>query len=198
MCQFASFILTKEKVFWGPTDSHEEIIKYHNLNQDGVRGPNIVRIEILPPAMTQEGLSSPLEEWQYGVDQDRTPDWYSAKDGEARCRAELPSLLKERLISSGFREVKAGAFIAYGSSQVTAYGSSQVTAYDLSRVTAYGLSQVMAHNSSQVTAYDLSRVMACKDYSTVNAYNEQTVKPEGLFAVLVDRTGKKAVCILGK
>ena len=52
MCQEASFVLTKPKVYWSRfTDSHEEIIKEFGLHADGVangvNGPSILRVEVL-------------------------------------------------------------------------------------------------------------------------------------------------------
>ena len=50
MCQPASFVLTKDAVFWSRfTDSHEEIIKESGLHADGAKGPNILRVEVVPP-----------------------------------------------------------------------------------------------------------------------------------------------------
>ena len=49
MCTPASFVLTKDRVFWSKkSDSHEDIIEEYKLNPDGIRGPNIVRVKISP------------------------------------------------------------------------------------------------------------------------------------------------------
>ena len=73
MCNFASFVLTLGREFWGPTDSHEAIIAHHQIHEDGARGPNILRVEIEPTndAATREDLST----WKYRVDQDYLPEW---------------------------------------------------------------------------------------------------------------------------
>jgi len=89
MCQFASFVLTRDREFWGPTESHEKIIEHHGLHADGAHGPNVLRIEVLPPddSATLEDLST----WQYHVDQDCLPEWAEADPGkcEERARAAL-------------------------------------------------------------------------------------------------------------
>ena len=92
MCQFASFVLTKDRVFWlDESDSHEEIINKHQLHADGVNGPNILRVEITPP---QDGDLGDLSRWTYKVDQDITPDW--ADGAEERARIALAQrFLKE-------------------------------------------------------------------------------------------------------
>ena len=49
MCKPASFVLTKTKVFWSEnSDSHDDIIREHKLNESGTRGINILRVEIAP------------------------------------------------------------------------------------------------------------------------------------------------------
>jgi hypothetical protein len=159
MCEPASFVLTKDRVFWSAyTDSHEEIIAEHSLAQDGVRGPNVVRVELTP----EDGnLSSDPAEWRFRVDQDRLPDWFSRETHEPIVRAEAKAWQASKVFTSGVHEVRKGQAYSYGSSQVTAYDSSQVTAYDSSQVTAYDSSQVTACGSSQVTACDSSQVTAC-------------------------------------
>ena len=86
MCNFASFVLTVDQVFWSDTsDSHEEIIREHQLHPDGALGPNILRVEITPP---REGDMSDLSQWVYKVDQDILPKWSSDKD-ESRAREAM-------------------------------------------------------------------------------------------------------------
>ena len=88
MCQFASFYLTQTSEFWGPTDSHSDIIEHHGLVEDGVRGPNGERVELLPP---EDGDKSDLARWTYELDQDVHADWHEADPGrtEERARAAL-------------------------------------------------------------------------------------------------------------
>jgi len=95
MCNPASFVMTKERVFWSKTsDSHEDIIKEFNLCADGVRGSNIVRVEITPP---NGNLSLTLSQWIYSVDQDDVPGWYDAKTAERECRVKLKAWKKQKL-----------------------------------------------------------------------------------------------------
>ena len=42
MCDFASFVLTKDKVFWSDSNSHTDIIEEFGLHEDGANGPNIL------------------------------------------------------------------------------------------------------------------------------------------------------------
>jgi hypothetical protein len=85
MCTPASFVLTKDCVFFSKTsNSHEDIIEENHLVADGVRGPNILRVEIVPP---DGDYALPISKWQYHTDQDILPEW--AGDGEKRARAAL-------------------------------------------------------------------------------------------------------------
>ena len=101
MCNFASFVLTKDKVLWLPdTDSHEQIIKQHNLHADGTLGPNVLRVEIVPgPKITR---FNDFKNWVYRVDQDIRPAWFDATCDEKRVRAALRVRAKE-----GFKYVDA-------------------------------------------------------------------------------------------
>ena len=87
MCKPASFVVTKNKVCWSTkSDSHEEIIAEHKLHADGVQGPNIVRVEIVPPG---DDFRLPLDQWIFKTDQYILPQWYDATDVESRARVAL-------------------------------------------------------------------------------------------------------------
>jgi hypothetical protein len=207
MCEPASFVLTKDRVFWSAyTDSHEEIIAEHSLAQDGVRGPNVVRVELTP----EDGnLSSDPAEWRFRVDQDRLPDWFSRETHEPIVRAEAKAWQASKVFTSGVHEVRKGQAYSYGSSQVMAcdssqvracgssqvraYGSSQVTAYDSSQVTAYDSSQVTAYDSSQVTACGSSQVTAC-DSSQVTACGSSQVMACGSSQVTAYGSSQVTAC----
>jgi len=183
-------LVLKSKVIGGMVDEHERLIEENDLHVDGVRGPNLVRVEISPP---DGRLDTPLAEWVYRLDEEKMeglgllPEWYDAKKAEARVRRELPKWLAARVALAGeSKEIREGVMYAYGSSTVGAYGSSVVCAYDSSEVCAY--------DSSVVWAYDSSVVRACQSHATVRHYNKQTTKPEGPKAVMIDCTGKRAVC----
>jgi len=90
---------TKDKMFWSEmTDSHHEIIEEFNLCESGVRGVNVVPIEICPP---DGDLSLPLSKWTYSVDYQEysrdLPEWYDSERSEQRARAALKEWAKHRL-----------------------------------------------------------------------------------------------------
>ena len=91
MCKPASMVETKDKMYWSEeTDSHSEIITEFSLHESGLRGVNVVPIEIAPP---NGNLSLPLSKWIYSVDyagiSRELPAWYDAKVSESRARACL-------------------------------------------------------------------------------------------------------------
>jgi hypothetical protein len=88
MCKFASFVLTKDKIFWSEnSDSHEYIIKEFGLYPDGSTGPNILPVEITP-SMKIKSLTD-FDNWDYRVDQDILPEWYDKEREESRTRKAL-------------------------------------------------------------------------------------------------------------
>jgi len=105
MCKFASFVLTKENVYWLPKDeSHENIIKEFKLVELFGGKPQIVRVEITP---NKETIGE-LDTWQFKIDQDILPDWYDQDTDELRTRAALRSKIGPDIIG---RLKKVQAFI---------------------------------------------------------------------------------------
>ena len=99
MCKPASMEETKDRMYWSEkTDSHREIITEFNLCESGMRGVNVVPIEISPP---DGNLSLPLSKWIYSVDyagiSRELPAWYDAKASESRARACLKEWVAVKL-----------------------------------------------------------------------------------------------------
>jgi hypothetical protein len=92
VCRLASFVVTREKVLWHPSDdSHEKIIEYHHL--DDKRESDFVRVEMVPP---DGDYFKPFSEWEFCIDQPTKPSWFSKKTEEEMVRAELPKWRKKR------------------------------------------------------------------------------------------------------
>jgi len=91
MCQFASFVLTKDKALWLPgSEAHQEIIEHYGLHADGTHGPNIVKVEILPPGGV---VTLDPSGWVVRFDQDVFPEWHDAVESGRRARAALDDKL---------------------------------------------------------------------------------------------------------
>ena len=150
MCNPASFVLTKDQVFWSmKTDSHENIIAEFGLAQDGVRGPNILRVEITPPKMFDYG--TPAEQWNFKLDQDLLPPWFDATADEIRARLALVEWIEKRVIREKTkRECRDGIFFAVDNSQVTAWDNSQVTARGNSTVNQWNTNNVQPPQENAV------------------------------------------------
>ena len=91
MCQFKSFVATKDKLYHvNGLDSHEDIVAYYSLPDklDRNRQPQIVRLELLPPDITEANLDDLLDpsKWTFRTDQDILPDWYVPDEWDAKCR----------------------------------------------------------------------------------------------------------------
>ena len=170
MCNPASFVLTKDAAFWSKTsDEHERIIEKFKLHADGVRGTNIVRVEINPP---DGDMSKPLSKWIYHLDQEEKPDWYDPVESEKRARIALEEWAKARLIRTGeSRLVRDARVFALPGSSVEALGNSSVVAWENSSVMAWGNSSVMAWGNSSVVAWENSSVVALENSSVVAREN---------------------------
>ena len=102
MCNMASFVVTKDKVFWLPdNDSHEAIIKHYDLHE-GAGRINFVRVEITPE---NNNYKLQHKRWIFNVDQQEVPDWFDKEEAEKRCRLELPKWYKAHVIKSGKHEL---------------------------------------------------------------------------------------------
>lgn len=185
MCNPASFIVTRDNVFWSRnTDSHEDIIKEFNLVQDGVRGPNIVRVEISPPCYAVPNplpglcygrLSLPIETWRYLVDQDLLPAWYDAADCERRTRAALQEWATARILRKGTHEIDGNRQVwAFETAQVTLRGHSIANIADDVCALAHDYAIVAAGGSARVHLYDNAAATAVQ-HSTIVAADESSV-----------------------
>ena len=196
MCEPASLIITKEKVFFSLlSDSHEDIIRENSLHEGNAISTNILRIEILPP---DGDMRKPLKEWIFVLDQDMMPEWFNKKEDEKRARSALVEWFNAKVLLEGHRDIKYGhlwvfnsatvracdsatvracdsaTVTACDSATVTAYGSATVTACDSATVTAYGSATVTAYGSATVTAYGSATVTAYGS-ATVTACDSATV-----------------------
>ena len=94
MCNFASFVLTKDGVFWlEGSESHSEIIAKNGLHESGARGVNVLKVEITPTPEIEVWPS--LAKWAYRIDQDLFPEWHDTVADEARARQALRARWKE-------------------------------------------------------------------------------------------------------
>ena len=227
MCEPASMIVTKTKVFWSEnTDSHSEIVSEFGLKETDARGDvNIIPIEITPP---NGNLKTPLSKWVFKVDfagfQRELPDWADLDKIEKECRLHLKDWAKKKLIkkpcvlkSGQYYVVSSGSATvwvsgsatvrAYDSATVEAYGSATVDAYGSATVRASGSATVWASDSATVEASDSATVrvsgsatvVSVSDRATAIAYN--VVDPDCLkskTAVLIDRSKSSVVCYVGE
>ena len=95
VCQFASFVLTRDKVFWLPdSESHSEIISRNNIHESGAHGLNVVKVEIVPPG----GIIrlDNLADWALSFDQDQFPEWHDPLTSEERIRRIIAKALAEK------------------------------------------------------------------------------------------------------
>ena len=86
MCNFASFVLTKEMAFWSDkTNSHDEIIKEHGLYEGQMRASiNLLKVELIPTTDLFD-----FDSYEFVVDQDLLPKWFDKDECEKRTRTAI-------------------------------------------------------------------------------------------------------------
>ena len=168
--------MTKDKVFWSAkSESHAEIIEEHKLHADGASGPNIAKVEVNPP---NGDFSLPLDEWLFKLDEDVQPKWYDPAAIEVMVRDELVDWVAAKIVLPGeTREVADGHIVVCYGTITALYGSSVVQ-----RMCGSSVVQRMC-DSSVVTAA----------YTTLPRSILQSPQ-----AVLIDRSGPKIKCYVGK
>ena len=214
MCQPASFVLTATDVFWsGTNDSHEEIIKEHQLD-DTTSPPSILRVEILPPDMD---MSKPLREWGWKIDQDIMPTWHNPIQDEHRCRMELEKWFARNVLASGEHETSGTARFICGSATIEEVSGSATIkhVYDSATIKAVSGSATIKEVSGSATikaVYDSATIKAVSGSATINVvsgsatinvvYGSATIKEVSGSATIIRyggtvtlRPGSLAVCV---
>ena len=85
MCHMKSCLVLKNRVFCPAYDSHQDMLKELDIEDNEVNAmKTFVRVELIPPEATSDylddkyftSLQAPLSEWKLVVDQDILPDWW--------------------------------------------------------------------------------------------------------------------------
>jgi len=170
MCEPASMVVTKRKVYWSEkTDSHSEIIEEFKIRECGVGGEiNVVPVEIIPPG---GDYTLPLSKWKFKIDYcgfaRELPDWaIDTKRLEKRCRIVLKDWAKANLVTKGKKIVMDYAVVA-GNAFVELHGSSSAVLYDSSSAVLHGSSSAELYDSSSAVLYDSSSAVLCGSSSAV-------------------------------
>ena len=187
MCNAASFVLVKNRVFWSKkTDSHAEIIKEFSLCES-IRNESahtcevcVLKVEITPPR--EHAYDAPLNEWVFRVDQDIMPKWFDAIADEKRARGALEEWAKARLIRNGEnRSVNDGDCI------------HAVCGGTISAVRGGTISEVCGGTILSVCGGTISAVRG----GIARFFDKFSIKIYGELTVVVDMTGAKAKCYVG-
>ena len=174
MCRPASMICTLgHKMTWSKTkDSHSEIRREFGMPENSPGRVTSVQVEIVP---RDEDYSLPLPQWTFVVDQDTLPDWWDAVEAERQCRLELENWARVRLVRHGEHrdEIVEGELI------------TAICGGTASAIRGGTVSEIWGGTVSEIRG------------GTVCFFRTFTVKLCGLQTVIVDRTGRKARCIVG-
>lgn len=190
MCNPASFVLTKDEVFWAPdSDSHTDILAFFKIpEEDNSNIVHTLRVEITPPG---EDYSRPASEWTFRIDQDCLPIWYDLHDDEVRARKALDAWIAAKVMTKGFKETEKGITYATGPlSSVTVGQKAAAYIRHGANATAYSKGVIIAHDDcrlelydqSEASLYDSSHADICGN-SRVYLYNQSSVAASGFSVV---------------
>ena len=184
MCEPASMIATKKRIYWSEkTDSHHLIIKEFGIRETDVSGNiNIVPVEIVPP---NHDYTLPFNKWVFKVDYQGynrdLPNWADLANLEEKTRLVLPDWAKANLVKKGKKDIFDYAIVC-GQATVVLWDSSSAELRDSSSAVLYGLSSAVLHNSSS------AELRGCKKYEIASS-----------LGVIIDRRKQgKVTTIIGK
>ena len=105
----AALVLSKDKIFFSETsNSHEDIIETHHLHEGDVKGPDIVRVVILP---IDGNYDTDPATWKFQVVQHLLPDWYDPVADERRARCTLNEWLKHHCCTQTTQHATGGFMV---------------------------------------------------------------------------------------
>ena len=222
MCKPASFVITKDKVFWSKvSDSHEDIIKEFSLAAEVAGKICIVRCEITPP---EEGrFDLPAEKWIYKTDQEGSslPEWFDASEVEARCHVALSKWISARVITENTTEISGNisVFVCGSATIERVYGSATIgSVYESATIERVCGSVIIervcgsviigsvcgsvtigsVYGSAKIErVYGSAKIERVYESATVSFYSAFSSKLTGLLAVVINRIGTKAKCHVG-
>jgi hypothetical protein len=175
MCKPASGVFVKGHIaYWlKNSDSHEEIIREHKLNADGIRGTNVVRFEVTPP---NGDMSKPLKDWHYALDDSMgscLPEWYDAKAAEKSARKMLKDWAKQKLITGNVERLTDGDYYISGNATVK-HVSGDAT---VKHVSGNATVKHVSGNATVKHVYDNATVKHVSGNATVESvYGNATVE----------------------
>jgi len=170
MCNFKSGIILKDRVYIPDHDNHSAMLEELNIVDDSPF-PDFVKIELRPD---NGDVFTPIDTWDFVVDQDRLPDWFVQEVDEAKFRESAKVWASKHVfigvdnlnIQAKNKEVfylkdcKNAIVRAWDSATVRASGSATVEAWGNATVEASGSATVRASDSATVRAWGSATVRA--------------------------------------
>ena len=222
MCRPASFIVTKDAVLWSKTsDRHEDILQEFGI-KDIALPPAFVRVELVP----NDGLLwTDPDGWTFNIDQDSFPKWWSAGKAEKKVRSVALRWQAEKVVKPGEESTREKEYV-YGTVQkVLSGGTVQkvLSGGTVQKVLGGGTVQEVLSGTVQevwgggtvqkvLSGGTVQKVLGGGTVQEVLSGTVQEVwggtvqfytKPDLSIlqdpnAVLIDRSGEKVLCYVGK
>ena len=200
MCKLKSAIILKDRIFLPDYDSHSDMLNELGIKDDYLgASKKFVRAELSP---IDNDVFTDVDGWQFKVDQDITPEWFSEEEYKPKMVEAVKEWAKAH-IHIGVDGLKIGScekhwvkdcknVYVWDSASVKACGSASVEAWGSASVKAWDSASVKACGSASVEAWDSASVKACGSAS-VKAWGSAVI-----FNSLYSRWYKQDTLILSE
>ncbi len=172
MCKPASFVVTKNRVYWSKvSNGHENIISENNLQHlDKEDFVDLLRVEITPL-----GGDFTLKQslWTYKVDQDFRPKWYQPKDTERRVRRALKDWRKWWYATQEGGD-KVLQIAGHNSNQTAGRNSNQTACHYSNQTAGNESNQIAGNESNQIAGYNSTQTAGNESNQTAGHNSNQT------------------------
>ena len=133
MCKLKSAIILKDRIFIPDYDSHSQMLDKLGIKDDYLgASKKFVRVELSP---TDNDVFSNIDDWEFTVDQDIKPEWFSEEEYKPKTVAAVKEWAKTHIhigvnglkINAGENHyIKNCKDVEIINSTVTAWGNSTV------------------------------------------------------------------------
>lgn len=173
MCRFKSAIILKDEVFVPDYDHHSKMLaelKIKNTRKNAER--LFIRAELLPP---NGNVFSPVEEWEFCVDQDIIPDWYVAEHDKRRMIEAVKKWAEKHIFigKDNLTLSDGGTYYLKNCKDATLRGKSTATLRENSTATLRGKSTAILWENSTAILWENSTVTLFGD-NTATLYGDST------------------------
>ena len=134
MCRLKSAIILRDRVYVPDHDSHTKMLEELNIEDTRMNAETkFIRAELVP---TDDNVFSPVDNWDFHVDQDILPDWYVEECDRSRMIAVVKKWAASRIFinASGLKLSIGANYYLKGCTDVVLLGDVGISRLENSTV----------------------------------------------------------------